>query len=137
KAMRHAAALKQLLNQFSVEDLRTLSPEARTKLFSLIRIHARAFEQETANLDEDLRPIFSAASGNAGGPGGDVEFSDDTGLRRAIERLFALGAENDRAISSAFAISAGNASTSTLQTPQFWQSLRSAEKLATRIQSAH
>jgi len=137
KAMRHAAALKQLLNQFSVEDLRTLSPEARTKLFSLIRIHARAFEQETANLDEELRPIFSASSGNAGGQGGDFEFSDDAGLRRAIERLFALGAENDRAISSAFAISTENASTSTLKTPQFWQSLRSAEKLATRIQNAH
>jgi len=135
KAMRHAAALKQLLNQFSVEDLRTLSPEARTKLFALIRIHARAFEQETSNLKEELRPIFLAGSGDAGGQGGDLEVSDDAGLRRAIERLFALGAENDRAISSAFAVSAGNAS-STLKTSQFWELLRSAEKLATRIQNA-
>src|SRR5258708_9313846 len=64
-AMRHAAALKQLLNQFSNEDLRTLSLDAQAKLFSLIRLHARAFEQETSSLHEELRPIFFPSSGNS------------------------------------------------------------------------
>src|SRR5260370_34057626 len=93
-AMRHAAALKQLLNQFSNEDLRTLSSDAQAKLFSLVRLHARPFEQETASLHEELRPIFFPSAEDAGGQGGDFEISVDESLRGAIELLMLLAAEN-------------------------------------------
>src|SRR5260370_36382455 len=131
-AMRQAWALKRLLNQFSAEDLRGLSAEARAKWLSLIRAHAMAFEQETRSLRQELQPVFSPSlsSGEAQSVG---EISDDASLTRAVERLFETGAANNRAISSAFAISTRGGGSVAVRSPQFFQSLVSAESLTQKI----
>ena len=133
-AMRHAWALKRLLNQFSAEDLRGLNAEARAKWLSLIRAHAIAFEQETRSLRQELQPVFfpSLSRGEAPSVG---EISDDASLARAVERLFETGNANDRAISSAFAISTQGGGSVTVRSPEFFQSLLSTESLAQEIAS--
>lgn len=134
RAVSHAAALKRLINQLSAEDLRTLDPEARAKWLTLIRDHARAYQDETARLRQELQPIFfSGAPLDA--PQDGAKITDDAGLARAIGSLFELGAASDDAIRSAFSISPSGADALTIKTPQFWHALREAEAEAERIQA--
>src|SRR5260370_39089297 len=130
-AMRHAWALKRLLNQFSAEDLHSLSAEARAKWLSLIRAHATAFEQETRSLRQELQPVFPSSLSS--GEPGVGEISDDASLARAVERLFEPGAANDRALSSSSAISTRGGGSVAVRSPQFFQSLVSAESLTQKI----
>jgi len=131
-AMRHAWALKRLLNQFSVEDLHGLNAEARDKWLSLIRAHATAFEQETRSLRQELQPVFFPSLSTSEVPSMG-EISDDASLARAVERLFETGNANDRAISSAFAISTQGGGSVAVRSSEFFQSLASAEFLAQKI----
>ncbi len=135
QAMRHAWALKRLLNQFSPEDIRSLSPEARAKWLALIHAQARAFEQGARRLREKIAPIlFPSASGPDARD--DSKITDDAELARAVEQLFALASANDAAIRSAFAFSTESASGNGIKSPRFWQSLKTAESLAGRITSS-
>jgi hypothetical protein len=135
QAMSHIYALKHLLGQFTPEQLSTLSSEARNKWLALIRSHARAYQSESETLRRELQPIFfpSAPGGAAqGGP----EISDTAGPLRAIEQLVEVASANDRVIRSAFATSTDNVTTTAIKTAQFWQSMKNAESLASRIRSA-
>jgi len=130
EAMSHAAVLRRLLRQFSPDDLRALTPEARAKWLGMIRAHARAFQREAMALDQELQTIFPpVGQGSTPGP-----ISSDGDLANAVERLYALGAATDQAIRSAFTTSTGGAGSS-IKTAQFWQSLTSAEALAVQIQA--
>jgi hypothetical protein len=132
QAMRHAWALKRLLNQFSPEDIRALAPEARAKWLALIHTHARAFEQGTRRVREKLAPIlFPSALGSVTVSEGKI--ADDAELARAVEQLFALASANDATIRSAFSFSTQSASADSIKAPRFWQSLKTAESLAGRI----
>jgi hypothetical protein len=128
-AMRHAWALKRLMSQFSSSDLATLQPEAHAKWTALIQSHAHGFARETAGLRQQLEPIFSSGSGSAGAG----EIRNDAELMRAVERLVALASTNYEIVRSAFTVTRESAAVSAIKTPQFWQSLRSAEALAARI----
>lgn len=136
QAMSHAGALKRLIGRFSPEDLRALSPEARSQWLKVVRSHARAIEQDSNALHRELAAVFSSSAGYDG-PQSGIQITDDATLYPAAERLFELVAANDRVISSAFSISAGVTTTSAIRAAQFWQSLKSAEALAVRIQNVH
>jgi RNA polymerase sigma factor (sigma-70 family) len=133
QAMRHAWALKRLLNQFSAEELRTLAPEAKAKWLALVQTHAREFAQETRILRQQLQPIFL--------PGGsqdtvdEVVVTDDSSLARAVAHLFELGSVNDGVIRSAF-LSTESGITSAIRGQQFLRSLKSAESQAAKISSS-
>lgn len=128
-AMRHAWALKRLMSQFSARELANLQPEAHTKWIGLIKNHARAFENESRNLRGQLEPIFGAGgAGSAAGP-----ITDDASLIRAVDRLVALAGTNYEVVRSAFTVTRNSSQFSAIKSPQFWQSLRSAEALAARI----
>jgi hypothetical protein len=134
EAMRRAWALKRLLQQFSADELRTLSPEARAKWLGLIRAHADAFERESAHLRQQLAPIFFP--GGAGEDGGaESPITSDADLLRAVERLIAVASANDQAVTAAFTVSANAGAGSAIKTAQFFRSLRSAERLAQEIAS--
>lgn len=133
QAMSHAAALKRLINQFSAEDLRTLTPEARATWLTLIRNHARAFQSETARLRQELRPIFFPAA-PLDAPQDGARITNDADLLRAIVRLFELGSANDEAIRSAFSVSPDAGGALAIKTAQFWRGLGDAEAVAERIQ---
>ena len=129
--MRHVYAMKRLIGQFSPEELRTLSPEAKSKWVALIRSHARDYQNEVVALRRQLQPIFA---GSSAGPGASVpEITDDASLARAVEQLFSLASANDGVIRSAFATSSESSATSAISSPQFWRSLTSAEGLAGKI----
>lgn len=128
-AMSRAGALKRLVGQFTLAELKSLSPEAREKWVALIRSHARAFQQETAALRQDLTPVFGGGAGGAAAPA----IEDDASLIRAVTRLFELGATNDRTIRSALSISSDRAGTGL--SSDFFRSLRTTEDIANRLQT--
>ena len=134
EAMRHAGALKRLLNQFSPQDLRELDPEARAKWLALVRSHANAFQAETAALRQELQPIFFA-SAPSGASQRSAAITSDEELARAVARLFDLGSANDEIVRAAFSSSASG-SGATISS-QFWGLLKSTESLAAAIQKAH
>ncbi|MGH9944984.1 MAG: hypothetical protein ACRD9R_21755, partial [Pyrinomonadaceae bacterium] len=135
QAMSHLYALRRLSKQFSVEELRALSPEAHQKWLALARSHARAYQREIAGLRQELQPIFFPSASSAGAQSG-PEITDTYSVVHAIQRLFELGSANDRVILSAFTTSSEGATVTAIKTGVFWQSLLAAETLATRIQSA-
>jgi hypothetical protein len=128
-ALFRASALKRLTDRFSAEELRALEPEARAKWLSLIREHARAFQNETAWLRRELEPVVNGSSSDGDGE----EITDDASLVRAATRLVELARLNNDAIQSAFTLSSGSSSSQSIKTSQFWRSLRGSESLATKI----
>jgi hypothetical protein len=133
QGMDHLWATKRLLNQFSPEELRSLTPEARAKWLGLIRGHARSYRQSTQSLRRELQPIFFGGQSAIGVSEEGAGIADMSELSRAIEQLFELGSSNDRVIRSAFTTSAGGVMTTVIKAPQFWQSLKNAEALAARV----
>jgi RNA polymerase sigma factor (sigma-70 family) len=132
RAMSHVGTLSRLAGRFSQDELRSLSPEARARWLAVIRSHSRAFEQETRTIRQQLQPIFLRATPSSDASI-DAEIVDDASRARAIERLLAIGAENDNVIRSAFSISAERSTTTAIRSPEFWRSLKSAESLAAKI----
>jgi hypothetical protein len=132
-AMRHVYAMKRLLAQFSPEESRALTPEAKNKWLALIRAHASAYQSEAAGIRNELRPVYANASGAA--TESVAEISDDAALIRAVNRLVEFATSNDSTIRSAFAMSAAG-TPSAIGSAQFWQSWKNAEALAARIARA-
>jgi len=131
RGMDHLWAMKRLLSQFSPEEMRALTPEARAKWLSLIRAHARSYQQSNETLRRELQPVFFPAKSPA--LSNESAITDTNELARAIEQLFESGSANDRVIRSAFTSSTSGARTTVIKAPQFWQSLKNAEGLAARI----
>jgi hypothetical protein len=136
QAMDHLWAMKRLLNQFSTEQVRSLTPSARAKWLSLVRAHARSYQRISESLSSELRPVFFPRQSPAAVSSAATEITDTDKLSRAVEQLFELGSSNDRVVRSAFTSSSGGVMTTIIKAPQFWESLKNAEALAGRIQSA-
>ena len=130
QAMRHAWALKRLMQQFSAEDLRTLTTESRSKWLNLIRAHSTAFSRDTARLRKELSIVFSDGSTDSSPS---VSIANDDDLLRAVERLIEVASANDQVIGGAFSISTESNGTSNFKTAQFFRSLNVAERLAQTI----
>jgi hypothetical protein len=129
--MRYLGAARRALNQFPPEKIRELSPEARAKWLQILQSHIRAFVRETALIREELRPVFFAESPEtAAAP---EAIGNDAELRRAIEDLIETATANDRVIAGAFTVSDSEAALTSLQTAEFWRSLRTAERLAESV----
>jgi len=132
QAQMHGRVLKSLLERFTPEEVRALDAEARNRRIAMIREHADAFRRETAQLRQELEAVFFAMK-----PPEKTEeaivINGEADLQRAIERLYELGASHENAIYASFSISSEGTATSVAKTPQFWQSLRSAEKLSAKI----
>jgi len=132
RAMSRAYALKRLVGQFKPEELRELSPAARAKWLSLINSHARAFREETEALRRELQTVFSAPNAGASETPDIKNIAD---VPRAVETLLGLASANDRVVRSAMVVSAGDTQFTAIKTAQFWQSLKSAEALAAKLQA--
>ena len=132
--MSHVGAIKRLLRQFSPDELRSLTPEAKSKWLALVRSHALAYQSQSQMIRGELRPIFFP-SASEGSTESVAEIHDDASLVRAADRLFEFASTNDSVIRSAFSVSSGAAS-SAISSPQFWRSLNSAEALAARVARA-
>ena len=130
RALFRAIELKKLVGRFAKVDMRTVTPDARSKWLAMVHEHATAFEREAGPLYEELQPVFFP---NVSAPGtDDALIQSDTELASAVERLYQLALFNNEAISSAFTISA-HSSAATIKTSQFRRSLIGAQTLARRI----
>jgi hypothetical protein len=130
QVISYAYSLRRMARQLSPAELKNLTPESKAKWLNLIATHARNFKAESESLGRELGGVFNApkVSGSAGMEVGSIE-----DLPRAIETLVSLASGNDRLIRSALTISAGDTKFSALKATQFWQSLKNAEALATKI----
>ena len=130
RALFHAVELKRLVERFARVDMRTVTPDARSKWLAMMRDHANACARETSVLRRELNPIFF--SGAAADEAEDFSINSDADLTRAIERLHKLALANNEAIGKAFTISA-RSSAAAFKAPQFERSLEVAARLSNRI----
>lgn len=134
QVVKHAAALKALAQRFSSEDLRVLDADAKAKWLFLIRQHADRLQQESLLLRREVAPVFPGITPQSGAP--TAEIQNEADLARAVQRLFQLCSDNDRAVRAAFSISPNASSNYAIKSAQFWQSLQVAESLAFEISKA-
>jgi RNA polymerase sigma factor (sigma-70 family) len=127
QARRHALAMKQIAERFSLDDLRALDPLAKANWRAMLAQHARSLQQETASLRRELEQAFTVlAAGNEAG----IDVTNDETIVRAAQQLFALSVSNDDNMHRSFAVFAGKQGAAPVKTAQFWHSLKSAEALA-------
>jgi RNA polymerase sigma factor (sigma-70 family) len=136
QALLHASALARLVKRFSPEAIRQLSPEAQTQWNSIIAEHAQSYRREVRRLSRELRPIFFPEE-SPGEAVDDERGSDRAGSTQIAEQLLRLSHEHDEVMRSAFAISTQARTGSSIKSPQFWRSLRDAERVAMTIQSLY
>lgn len=129
QALLHASALKRLVERFSPDEVRGLSPDAREKFLTMVQDHSRSYQRAVAALRQELRPIFFRSGESAS------EIAAES--RARANQLLKLSYANDDAVRSAFTISADGRTTANIKTEQFWRSLVTAEKLAAEIQIAY
>ncbi len=133
--LMRAWALKRLAGRFSPDQLRALDRAARAEWRRMIGGHAEALRQRVESLRQELEPIFSPGQA-ADERQAEIEITGEQSLARAIESLFELCAAQEKAIRPAFAISSSSQTIGGVKTAEFWRSLRTAERLAAKIQKA-
>jgi len=133
RSRAHALALKQIAERFSPVELQTLAASARAQWRGMISEQAQALRRETESLRRELEPLFPLESSVSPEPesgGGGVSDDELAGLAK---RVFDLARANDEAVRQSFSISAEKTLLAPVKTVSFWRSLRSAERLATRL----
>jgi RNA polymerase sigma factor (sigma-70 family) len=129
QARLYARTLKQMINRFSPDDLRALTPEAREKLMTLIRSQAAGLQRELVALRSELRPIVPSAAG----PTEQIEIGTDADLLRAINRLGEFVSQIDEGVRASLSLSSQGSGEAPVKGAEFWRSLKSAESLTVKI----
>ncbi len=132
QARSHALALKQLASRFSQTDLQTLMTDERGRWLGLLREHANAYEHEIETLQRELQTVFAVSEPRAIATG---PITTDADLQEAARRLYELSVTCDEALRQSFALSANGGGGAPVKTERFWESLKSAKSLASRIQN--
>jgi len=135
QARRHALAMKQLTQRFSLSDLRTLPEADRARWIGLLQEHARAFQVELQALQRELQQVFPALSEPGAVATGSI--GGDADIQEAVRRLYDFSVSVDEDVRQSFALSVQGNTAAQVKTGHFWQSLKSAEGLAARIRTAH
>lgn len=130
QALLQASALKRLVERFSPEEMRALSPEARAKWVAMIREHVLRYQREVSALRRELRSVF----GSRESPGDTVSEANPA---QNADRLVQLSYANDDSVRAAFTISADGRTTAGIKSEQFWRSLSRAEQLGAAIQNVY
>ncbi len=132
RARRHAHAMKQLSDRFSIADLQSLNADKRAKWLGLLKGHADKFLNETAVLERELQTVFPDLGGGsaAGGVGSDKE------LQTTVRRLYELAVNADEDLRGSFAVFTNASSAAEVKTAKFWRTFNSAIATARAIQSA-
>lgn len=132
KAMGYAWALKRLSQGFSLEQLRELTPEARSEWLAMIGGHARRYARVVESLRGDLDPLFFK---NETGMGEKIEIKDETQLLQAIDRLWTISSMQQQAVRQAFSLSDEAVKEVEVKSPRFRRLLLEAEALAAQLQA--
>ncbi|MFN2532198.1 MAG: RNA polymerase sigma factor [Pyrinomonadaceae bacterium] len=133
KGLLHAFALKHLVERFSDADLKLLNTESRQKWHEMIRSHARAFRESSAELRGYLGLIFPHPE--AGPASESADLPNDASLIEAVKSLVSFASATDDAISRAFSLSPDMQPV--VNTPKgaiFWRTLSRSESLAAALE---
>jgi hypothetical protein len=128
-ATRHAWVLKHLVEMAGPGDGQVLSTEGRRHFFSMVARHAQEVEQSTRQLQTQLEPVFFS-----GLPPPDAPHAFPAELSPAIDRMLNAVLRNDKAIQSAFGITAGVEAPVSIRSQEFYESLVETEQLACSIE---
>lgn len=129
--MKHIYALRRLNNQFSKDELQNLSLQSRLEWLNLIRQHAAMVQREISILRVELEKVFGGVGVSGSSLPNIKDFSD---LPQSVEKLYQLASASDQTIRGAMTVS-NEAQFSAIRSPQFWQSLKTTEALAAKIQT--
>jgi DNA-directed RNA polymerase specialized sigma24 family protein len=130
QARLYARTLKQTLNRFSQDDLRTLDPDAKRKLMALLRSQALSLEREIQALHRELETAFPAVA--TSGPSGNGIASDGD-LLATINRLAELVAQTDGGVRTSFSLSASGTNSAPVKSVEFWRGLFGSEALVASV----
>ena len=130
RALLQAVELKHVVARFARVDMRTVTPDARSKWLEMVHSRAVAFERESTALRLELQPVFFRDT--AADVGEDLAIASDADLARAVERIHRLALAYNEAISQAFTISRAS-SASAFKSPQFRRNLEGATRLSNRV----
>lgn len=134
QAVQHAAALKRLTDNFSLERTRSLDANARAKFLSMIHEHALEYRRNVAELSEGLRALYRVnQAANAITP----IITNDHEMALAVERLLQSSYATDESVRAALALSDQGQSLGAIRSAHFWSVLSSSEKLAPAIHDAY
>jgi DNA-directed RNA polymerase specialized sigma24 family protein len=137
RARQHARAMREIGGRFSPEQLGALDERALAEWRSMIREHAQAFQREAAMLRRELEPVFlhNTSSESANETQIETGLANDAELARAVGHLASLWKFVDEGVREAFSSRSDDLTTMTIELPQFWRSLKSAESLAALMQT--
>ncbi|HYL97473.1 MAG TPA: hypothetical protein VEZ90_00855, partial [Blastocatellia bacterium] len=131
EALRHAWALKRLAQEFSPEELQSLGPEARARRGQMIIEHARSARDELAKLSQQLGQVFGLQRPTAEA----FPVTGDGAVSNEIAELTDSISAIDESVRSDFTVTAGSASSSSVDSAGFWRQLDKAQKLAESIRN--
>jgi RNA polymerase sigma factor (sigma-70 family) len=135
QAVQHAAALKRLTTNFSLERTRSLDESARAKFIAMISQHVLEYHRNVTDLREGLHTLFRAPQITATGTAGAI--TNDREMAAAVNRLLQFSYASDEAVRAALALSDQGQSLDAIRSAQFWTALNSSEKLAPAIHDAY
>lgn len=133
-AMTHIYALKRLLHQFSEEEFKELSADAKVKWLGLLQAHARAFKSEVDLMCGELQPVFFAEQSLSVSSDGST--NDAATTIATAEQLVNLATANDLIIRYSLTTSPNSSSRQTIKNREFWESLEQTRRLAAIIVGA-
>src|SRR5260370_24549494 len=84
QARMQALALKQIVERFSLDDLRTLSPESRAKWLAMVRERSSSFQRESTSLRRELEPLFPGFA-YSGETNAETDLTSDAGLAQGVK----------------------------------------------------
>jgi hypothetical protein len=130
-ARAHALALKRIAEQFSPDDLNSMTPVEHRQWRAMLQAHALAILKETRSMQENLEPIFGTSLDDKRPLISDLK--SDSDLVFAAAKLSDLTSSNDSAVWHSFAASTEASNVTLVCLPEFWESLLDAEILAQEI----
>jgi RNA polymerase sigma factor (sigma-70 family) len=136
RIFQHARAMKQIAARFTPEQLNSLDEKSLNQWRTLIRDHARDFQNEVTTLRRELEPIFLPPNFGNETQTADAELTSNTELVNAVGRLFDIWSGVDGGVRSSFTISTADPAIIEVKLPQFWLSLKNAESLSAVIKNS-
>jgi RNA polymerase sigma factor (sigma-70 family) len=133
QARRHALAMKQLSERFSLTDLQSLSAAERDRWLSLIRGHAQSYLSETDALKRELQAVFPDLGGGGSAAGG---VGSDREIQASVRQLYDLSVACDEDLRSSFALFTNASAGAEVKTAKFWRALNNAAAVARSLEGA-
>lgn len=136
QAMLHVWAMKDLAGRFSEDDLRTMSPDTKSRWMAMVASHARAYRQESDSLRRLLADIFNLPFLDSVGEsaGGIAGTNGDAVLIESVAALLDLASRAHKTLRPEFSVSSKKNAGTGIQAGALLESLERSEQSASIVQ---